>query len=196
MILLIDNQDSFTFNIYQYFMEIGMDVIVKKHNHISIQLIKSIKPTHLVISPGPGNPNEFQKTLKVILYFFKKIPILGICLGHQAIGQVFGSTIIKANHIMHGKTSLVYHKQKGIFKKLKSPLRMMRYHSLIIDKNTIPDCFELTAWTILKKNNLKKYEVMGIRHRNYFVEGVQFHPESILSEYGHNLFINFIKYKY
>ncbi|MDR5617159.1 aminodeoxychorismate synthase component II [Arsenophonus sp.] len=191
MLLIIDNYDSFTYNLYQYLCELGVDVVVKRNDAITISEIETLAPTHLVISPGPCTPNEAGVSLNTISYFAGKIPILGVCLGHQAIGQAFGASIVKAREVMHGKVSAIHHNQQGIFKGLNRLLQVTRYHSLVIDAGTLPATFEVTAWT-LHDGNID--EIMGIRHKTLPIEGVQFHPESILSEQGHELLNNFLKY--
>ncbi|WMY96061.1 MAG: aminodeoxychorismate/anthranilate synthase component II [Arsenophonus sp.] len=191
MLLIIDNYDSFTYNLYQYLCELGMNVLVKRNDAITISEIKKISPTHLIISPGPGIPNEAGISLDVISFFSGTIPILGVCLGHQAIAQVFGASIIRAKKVMHGKVSTIFHNQEGVFKKIKNPLKVMRYHSLVIEITTLSDIFEITAWTLY---NGKINEIMGIRNKNLRIEGVQFHPESILTEQGHQLLNNFLRY--
>ncbi|WP_299998619.1 aminodeoxychorismate synthase component 2 [uncultured Cedecea sp.] len=185
MLLLIDNYDSFTWNLYQYFCELGADVVVKRNDEITLAEIAQLAPQRLVISPGPCTPNEAGISLAAIRQFSGKIPLLGVCLGHQAIAQAFGATIVRAAQVMHGKTSNIMHNGQGIFRGLKDPLTVTRYHSLLIDPDTLPDEFEVTAWT-------EQREIMGIRHRSLAVEGVQFHPESILSEQGHDLLANFL----
>ena len=185
MLLLIDNYDSFTWNLYQYFCELGADVVVKRNDEITLAEIEQLAPQRLVISPGPCTPNEAGISLAAIRQFSGQIPLLGVCLGHQAIAQAFGATIVRASQVMHGKTSEIRHNGSGVFRGLKDPLTVTRYHSLVIDPNTLPDEFEVTAWT-------DKHEIMGIRHRSLAVEGVQFHPESILSEQGHALLANFL----
>ncbi|PTQ90060.1 aminodeoxychorismate/anthranilate synthase component II [Agitococcus lubricus] len=190
MLLMIDNYDSFTYNIVQYFGELGQDVRVYRNDEISIAQIEDLNPQHIVISPGPCSPNEAGVSMAVIEYFAGKIPILGVCLGHQSIGQVFGGDVIRARQVMHGKTSPIYHHHQGVFKDLNNPLTATRYHSLIIDKNTLPDCLEVTAWTQLDDGSVD--EIMGVRHKTLAVEGVQFHPESILTEQGHRLLNNFL----
>ncbi|MBS0848284.1 aminodeoxychorismate synthase component 2 [Citrobacter sp. JGM124] len=185
MLLLIDNYDSFTWNLYQYFCELGADVVVKRNDEITLEDIALLAPQRLVISPGPCTPNEAGISLAAIQAFAGEIPLLGVCLGHQAIAQVFGATIVKANQVMHGKTSDITHNGTGVFRGLKNPLTVTRYHSLLIEPSTLSDEFEVTAWT-------DKHEIMGIRHRSLPVEGVQFHPESILSEQGHVLLANFL----
>ncbi|PHM74553.1 aminodeoxychorismate synthase component II [Xenorhabdus kozodoii] len=191
MLLIIDNYDSFTFNLYQYFCELGAEVLVKRNNELQLEDIEDLAPTHLVISPGPCTPNEAGISLEAISHFAGKLPILGVCLGHQAIGQAFGASVVKAREVMHGKTSLIHHSQQGVFKGLDRPLTVTRYHSLVIAAETLPASFEVTAWS---QRNGDVDEIMGIRHRTLPLEGVQFHPESILSEQGHELLNNFLKY--
>ncbi|WP_338884115.1 MULTISPECIES: aminodeoxychorismate synthase component II [Xenorhabdus] len=191
MLLIIDNYDSFTFNLYQYFCELGTEVLVKRNDEIQLEDIEDLAPTHLVISPGPCTPNEAGISLEAISHFAGKLPILGVCLGHQAIGQAFGAKVVKAHEVMHGKTSLIHHIQQGVFKGLDRPLTVTRYHSLVIAAETLPASFEVTAWS---QHNGDVDEIMGIRHRTLPLEGVQFHPESILSEQGHELLNNFLKY--
>ncbi len=186
MILLIDNYDSFTWNLYQYFCELGAEVLVKRNDEITLADIDRIAPDKLVISPGPCTPNEAGISLSVIQRYAGRLPILGVCLGHQAIGQAFGAKVVRAEQVMHGKTSAITHSGVGVFQGLKNPLTVTRYHSLLIARETLPDCFEVTAWT-------DKKEIMGIRHREWDLEGVQFHPESILSEQGHALLNNFFQ---
>lgn len=190
MLLMIDNYDSFTYNLVQYFGELGANVEVHRNDKISLDEIKALDPEKIVISPGPCTPNQAGISLDVIQAFAGKKPILGVCLGHQSIGQAFGGDIIHASQIMHGKTSNVYHNNTGIFKELHSPLKATRYHSLVIDKMTLPDCFEITAWTQNEDGSID--EVMGVRHKTLNIEGVQFHPESILTEHGHALLKNFL----
>lgn len=185
MLLLIDNYDSFTWNLYQYFCELGTEVVVKRNDEITLAEITALAPEKLVISPGPCTPTDAGISLAAIQQFAGKLPILGVCLGHQAIAQAFGATIIRAEKVMHGKTSSISHSNRGVFRGLNNPLTVTRYHSLIIDSATLPDDFEVTAWT-------DRQEVMGIRHRVWDLEGVQFHPESILSEQGHQLLANFL----
>jgi len=185
MLLLIDNYDSFTWNLYQYFCELGADVVVKRNDEITLAEIELLAPQRLVISPGPCTPNEAGISLAAIRQFSGQIPLLGVCLGHQAIAQAFGAAIVRAGQVMHGKTSDIMHNGHGVFRGLNNPLTVTRYHSLVIDPTTLPDEFEVTAWT-------DKHEIMGIRHRSLTVEGVQFHPESILSEQGHALLANFL----
>ncbi|MFO3906587.1 aminodeoxychorismate synthase component 2 [Enterobacter hormaechei] len=186
MILLIDNYDSFTWNLYQYFCELGAEVVVRRNDVLSLEEVAALNPQKIVISPGPCTPDESGISLAVIQHYAGKLPILGVCLGHQAIAQVFGATIVRAAKVMHGKTSPVTHNGTGVFSGLNNPLTVTRYHSLVIDPPTLPDCFEVTAWSETR-------EIMGIRHREWDLEGVQFHPESILSEQGHQLLANFLQ---
>ena len=190
MLLMIDNYDSFTYNLVQYFGELGANVDVHRNDKISLDEIKALDPEKIVISPGPCTPNEAGISLDVIQAFAGKKPILGVCLGHQSIGQAFGGDIIHASQIMHGKTSDVYHNNSAVFSKLSNPFKATRYHSLVIDKTTLPDCFEITAWTQNEDGCLD--EIMGVRHKTLDIEGVQFHPESILTEHGHTLLRNFL----
>ena len=190
MLLIIDNYDSFTYNLYQYFCELGAEVVVARNDEIDIAAIEVLAPTHLVISPGPCTPNEAGISLQAIEYFAGKLPILGVCLGHQSLAQVFGGDVVRARQVMHGKTSPIYHTDHGVFKGLNNPLTVTRYHSLVVKAATLPDCFEITAWTEL---NGEFDEIMGIRHKSLDLEGVQFHPESILTEQGHALLANFLQ---
>jgi anthranilate synthase component 2 len=190
MLLMIDNYDSFTYNLVQYFGELGADVQVHRNDKITIAEIEALNPDKIVISPGPCTPNEAGISLEVIRHFAGKKPLLGVCLGHQSIGQAFGGEIVHANEIMHGKTSPVYHKNNSIFKELNNPFKATRYHSLVINKATLPDCFDITAWTQNDDGSLD--EIMGIQHKTLSIEGVQFHPESILTEHGHDLLKNFL----
>ena len=191
MLLMIDNYDSFTYNLVQYFGELGQEVCVYRNDEISISEIETLKPNHIVISPGPCTPNEAGISLELIEKLAGKIPILGVCLGFQAIVQVFGGNIIGAQKIMHGKVSPIHHTGKGVFKNLKNPLNATRYHSLVAEKPTLPDCFEVTAWT--NKEDGDTEEIMGVRHKSYAIEGVQFHPESILTEHGHQMLNTFLQ---
>jgi len=191
MLLMIDNYDSFTYNLVQYFGELGQEVCVYRNDEISISEIETLKPNYIVISPGPCTPNEAGISLELIEKLAGKIPILGVCLGFQAIVQVFGGNIIGAQKIMHGKVSPIHHTGKGVFKNLKNPLNATRYHSLVAEKPTLPDCFEVTAWT--NKENGDTEEIMGVRHKSYVIEGVQFHPESILTEHGHQMLNTFLQ---
>lgn len=188
---MIDNYDSFTFNLVQYFGELGANVQVYRNDKITIEEIEALAPEKLVISPGPCTPNEAGISIEAVKHFAGKLPILGVCLGHQTIGQVFGGDIVHAGMVMHGKTSDIHHKDSGVFAGLPNPMMATRYHSLVIDKNTIPDCLEITAWTNDADGNIE--EIMGVRHRELDVEGVQFHPESILTPDGHQLLLNFLK---
>ncbi|OBU30260.1 aminodeoxychorismate/anthranilate synthase component II [Photobacterium phosphoreum] len=190
MLLIIDNYDSFTYNLYQYFCELGAEVVVVRNDEIDIATIETLAPTHLVISPGPCTPNEAGISLQAIEYFAGKLPILGVCLGHQSLAQVFGGDVVRARQVMHGKTSPIWHTDIGVFKGLNNPLTVTRYHSLVVKTATLPDCFEITAWTEL---NGEFDEIMGIRHKSLDLEGVQFHPESILTEQGHALLANFLQ---
>ncbi|WP_428609946.1 anthranilate synthase component II [Sedimenticola sp.] len=190
MLLMIDNYDSFTYNLVQYFGELGADVRVYRNDGVTLDEIESLQPAHIVISPGPCTPNEAGISVAAIRHFAGRIPILGVCLGHQSIGQAFGGRIIHAREVMHGKTSLIYHANAGIFNGLNDPYTATRYHSLVIDRNNLPDCLEITAWTQDEAGEMD--EIMGIRHRELNVQGVQYHPESILSEHGHDLLRNFL----
>lgn len=192
-ILIIDNYDSFTWNLYQYFREMGGIVEVRRNDALNIIDIEQLSPERLVISPGPGTPDNAGVSLDAIYYFHKRIPILGVCLGHQAIAQFFGAKLKYAQKVMHGKISLIHHNGSGIFTEVTQPLNVVRYHSLVIDSNTMPSCLEITSWSTCTCSD-KYIEIMGIRHRNLLVEGVQFHPESILSEQGHQILGNFMKY--
>ena len=191
MLLMIDNYDSFTYNLVQYFGELGQEVVVYRNDEISINEIESLNPNYIVISPGPCTPNEAGISLDLIKNFAGKFPILGVCLGFQAIVQSFGGNIIGAQKIMHGKVSPVHHTSKSVFKGLKNPLNATRYHSLVAEKTTLPDCFEVTAWTNTESGNIE--EIMGVRHNSYPLEGVQFHPESILTEHGHQMLNTFLQ---
>ncbi len=189
MLLLIDNYDSFTYNLYQYFCELGSEVLVRRNDALTLADIERLSPQRLVISPGPCTPDDAGISLAAIRHFAGQLPILGVCLGHQALGQVFGAQVVRARQVMHGKTSPVRHTGRGVFAGLADPLTVTRYHSLVLEKNTLPDCFEVTAWTELDGDI---DEIMGIRHRSLPLEGVQFHPESILSQQGHQLLKNFL----
>jgi anthranilate synthase component 2 len=190
---MIDNYDSFTFNLVQYFGELGADVHVYRNDEITTDRIAGLKPEFLVISPGPCTPLEAGISVEAIERFAGEIPILGVCLGHQSIGQAFGGKIVRAREVMHGKTSPVYHADTGVFSGLQNPLEATRYHSLVIEKETIPDCLEITAWTRDEQGQMD--EIMGVRHRELPVQGVQFHPESILTQHGHDMLDNFLKQK-
>ena len=189
MLLMIDNYDSFTFNIVQYLGELGADVRVYRNDEIDLQQIETLAPQHLVVSPGPCTPKEAGISVAAIRHFAGRLPILGVCLGHQSIGQAFGGRIVHAREVMHGKTSPVYHTDSGVFSGLDNPFRATRYHSLVIERATLPDCLEVTAWT---ERDGEMDEIMGVRHREFDIQGVQFHPESILTEHGHHLLKNFL----
>jgi len=189
MLLMIDNYDSFTYNLVQYLGELGEDIRVFRNDKVTIKDIETLKPERIVISPGPCTPKEAGVSVEVIKFFAGKIPILGVCLGHQAIGAAFGGDIIRAPRLMHGKTSMIHHDGKTIFAGLPNPFEATRYHSLVIKKETLPSCLEISAWT-------DKDEIMGVRHKGFIVEGVQFHPESILTNVGKNLLKNFLKLRY
>ena len=191
MLLMIDNYDSFTYNLVQYLGELGQDVAVHRNDQISLDEITKLEPAYIVISPGPCTPNEAGVSVETIKKFAGEIPILGVCLGHQSIGQAFGGKIVRANAIMHGKTSMIYHNDHGVFAGLKNPFEATRYHSLVIEKQSVPACLEVTAWTQDKQGGVD--EIMGVRHHQYAIEGVQFHPESILTEFGHDLLRNFLQ---
>lgn len=190
MLLMIDNYDSFTYNIVQYLGELGADVQVYRNDAIDPAAIARLQPDQIVISPGPCTPNEAGISMAVIQHFAGKIPILGICLGHQSIGQVYGGKIVRAGKVMHGKLSQIHHNGQGVFRGLPSPFIATRYHSLVIERASLPACLELSAWTEDESGNIE--EIMGVRHQQLAVEGVQFHPESILSEHGHQLLKNFL----
>ncbi|WP_157515516.1 aminodeoxychorismate/anthranilate synthase component II [Grimontia marina] len=189
MLLIIDNYDSFTFNLYQYFCQLGVEVEVHRNDAITLADIEAMAPSHLVISPGPCTPDDAGISLEAIKHFAGKLPILGVCLGHQALAQVFGGKVIRAKQVMHGKTSPVIHRDVGVFQSLNNPLTVTRYHSLVVGAKSLPDCFEITAWTEVDG---AFDEIMGIRHKILALEGVQFHPESILTEQGHQLLQNFL----
>ena len=190
-VLMIDNYDSFTYNLVQYLQELGAEVLVHRNDQISLEEIEQLNPDRLMISPGPCTPNEAGLSLAAIKHFAGKLPILGVCLGHQAIGQAFGGQVIRARQVMHGKTSPIYHNGVGVFRDLPSPYTATRYHSLVVEKDSLPDCLEMTAWTL--KDDGSVDEIMGMRHKTLPIEGVQYHPESILSEHGHALLENFLK---
>ncbi|WP_421348579.1 aminodeoxychorismate synthase component II [Aeromonas veronii] len=190
MLLLIDNYDSFTWNLVQYFGALGQEVVVKRNDELTLDAIAQLSPRFLVISPGPCTPNEAGISLDAISHFAGKLPILGVCLGHQSLAQAFGARVVRARQVMHGKTSLIRHRNEGMFKGLNNPLRVTRYHSLVVERDTLPDCFDITAWSEHADGSFD--EIMGLRHKTLPVEGVQFHPESILSEQGHQLLANFL----
>lgn len=193
MLLMIDNYDSFTYNLVQYLGELGEDVRVYRNDEISVEQIGELKPDRIMISPGPCTPNEAGVSIETIETFAGRVPILGVCLGHQSIGQAYGGKIVHANQVMHGKTSPIYHADKGVFSGLTNPFEATRYHSLVIEKETLPDCLEITAWTANEDGSID--EIMGVRHKTLDVQGVQFHPESILTEHGHDMLRNFIEGK-
>ncbi|WP_154139619.1 aminodeoxychorismate/anthranilate synthase component II [Photobacterium damselae] len=193
MLLIIDNYDSFTYNLYQYFCQLGAEVKVVRNDEIDIAGIEALHPTHLVISPGPCTPNEAGISLAAIQHFAGKLPILGVCLGHQAMAQAFGATIVRAKQAMHGKTSPITHTDQSVFHGLNNPLTVTRYHSLVVQADTLPSEFMVTAWTTTSDG--KRDEIMGICHKELALEGVQFHPESILTEQGHQLLANFLRRK-
>jgi len=186
MILMIDNYDSFTYNIVQYLGELGEELVVRRNDEITIQEIEELDPSYLVISPGPCTPNEAGISLEAIRYFAGKIPILGVCLGHQSIAQVFGGEVVRAERLMHGKTSTIFHEEQGMFQGLPSPIEVTRYHSLIVKNDQLPDELMVTAWT-------EENEIMAIKHKTLPIEGVQFHPESIMSQFGKEMLSNFLK---
>lgn len=189
VLLIIDNYDSFTYNLYQYFCQLGVNVDVHRNDAITTADIEAMAPSHLVISPGPCTPDDAGISLEAITHFAGQLPILGVCLGHQALAQVFGAKVVRAREVMHGKTSPVVHNNGGVFHGLNNPLTVTRYHSLVVQADSLPDCFEITAWT---ERDGAFDEIMGIRHKTLALEGVQFHPESILTEQGHQLLQNFL----
>ena len=191
MLLMIDNYDSFTYNLVQYCGELGADVRVCRNDEMTVEDIDAMKPDQIIISPGPCTPNEAGISMAAIKRFAGSIPILGVCLGHQSIGQVYGGIIAHANEVMHGKTSPIHHHNKDVFTGLPNPLTATRYHSLVIKKETLPDCLEITAWTENADGSMD--EIMGVRHKQHRVSGVQFHPESILTEHGHAMLRNFLE---
>lgn len=190
MLLMIDNYDSFTYNLVQYFGELGQEVVVHRNDQITLEQIEQLAPTYLVISPGPCSPTEAGISVAAIEHFAGKIPILGVCLGHQAIGQAFGAEVVRAKQVMHGKTSPVYHQDVGVFAGLPNPVETTRYHSLVLAQDSLPGCLQVTAWTQSEDGALD--EIMGVRHTDLPVEGVQFHPESILTDQGHRMLSNFL----
>jgi len=189
-LVMVDNYDSFTYNLVQYFGELGAEVVVVRNDEVTVEDIEGLRPDKIVISPGPCTPKEAGISVETIHRYAGKYPILGVCLGHQSIGYAFGGNIIHAKQIMHGKVSPVYHKDLGVFKGLSNPFTATRYHSLVIEQATIPDCLEVTAWTQDEAGNID--EIMGVRHKTLDIEGVQFHPESILTEHGHDMLRNFL----
>lgn len=193
MLLMIDNYDSFTYNLVQYLGELGAEVRVVRNDQITVAEIEKLKPEHIVISPGPCTPNEAGISLAAINTFAGKIPLLGVCLGHQGIGQAFGGKVVRARQVMHGKTSRIYHAGTSVFRGLPVPFEATRYHSLVIEKDSLPECLEVTAWTQTESGSVD--EIMGVRHKQLKVEGVQFHPESILTQHGHDMLRNFLQGK-
>ena len=193
MLLMIDNYDSFTYNLVQYFGELGVEVEVHRNDQITVAEIEKLEPEYLVVSPGPCTPNEAGISIEAIKHFAGKLPILGVCLGHQSIGQAYGGKIVHAKEIMHGKTSMIHHNDTGVFTGISIPFEATRYHSLVIEKDSIPECLEITAWTEDDKGGMD--EIMGVRHKEYNIQGMQFHPESILTESGHKLLKNFLDQK-
>jgi len=191
MLLMIDNYDSFTYNVVQYLGELGAEVQVVRNDEIAVSDIAALAPEKIVISPGPCTPNEAGISMAVIEAYAGKLPILGICLGHQSIGQVFGGKVVRARQVMHGKTSPVHHRGEGVFRGLSQPFEATRYHSLVVEKDSLPECLEITAWTQTESGVVD--EIMGLRHRELAIEGVQFHPESILTAHGHDLLRNFLE---
>ena len=191
MLLMIDNYDSFTYNVVQYLGELGAEVKVVRNDELTIAQIEALNPERIVVSPGPCTPSEAGVSIEAILHFAGKLPILGVCLGHLSIGQAFGGDVVRARQVMHGKTSPVLHRDLGVFAGLNNPLTVTRYHSLVVKRDTLPDCLEVTAWTAHADGSVD--EIMGLRHKTLNIEGVQFHPESILTEQGHELFANFLK---
>lgn len=190
MLLMLDNYDSFTFNLVQYLQELGAEVRVERNDALNVAQIAALGPDKIVISPGPCTPNEAGVSLDVLRELGPQIPIFGVCLGYQALGQVYGGQVIRAGRIMHGKTSPILHHGKGVFAGLPSPFEATRYHSLVVDKTSVPECLEVTAWTQNDDGTVE--ELMGLRHREFPVEGVQFHPESILTQHGHAMLKNFL----
>jgi anthranilate synthase component 2 len=191
MILMIDNYDSFTYNLVQYLGELGADVEVYRNDALSVEQVAALAPERIVISPGPCTPNEAGICLDLIRELGGRIPILGVCLGHQAIGQAYGGKIVHAGQVMHGKTSQIHHTGQGVFRGLADPFEATRYHSLVVEPQSLPDCLEVTAWTLAADGS--REAIMGVRHKSLAVEGVQFHPESILTQYGHDLLRNFLE---
>ncbi|MFQ3211120.1 aminodeoxychorismate/anthranilate synthase component II [Candidatus Njordibacter sp. Uisw_039] len=191
MLLMLDNYDSFTYNLVRYFRELGAEVVVYRNDEISLAEIEQLAPSHIVISPGPCTPDEAGISMAAIAHFAGKIPLLGVCLGHQSIGQVFGGKVVRAEKVMHGKTSMVSHEQAGVFAGLAQPVEVTRYHSLVVEAHSLPECLEVTAWSLNAAGD--KEVIMGIRHKTLDVEGVQFHPESVLTHQGHELLANFLK---
>ncbi|MCD4866599.1 MULTISPECIES: anthranilate synthase component II [Pseudomonas] len=191
MLLMLDNYDSFTYNLVQYLGELGAEVKVVRNDELPVEALEDLAPERIVVSPGPCTPNEAGISLATLERFAGKLPVLGVCLGHQSLGQAFGGEVVRAREPMHGKTSPVYHNGEGVFAGLPNPFTVTRYHSLVVKRETLPDCLEITAWTQHPDGSLD--EIMGLRHREFMIEGVQFHPESILTEHGHDLLANFLQ---
>ncbi|KTS76527.1 anthranilate synthase component II [Pseudomonas oryzihabitans] len=191
MLLMLDNYDSFTYNLVQYLGELGAEVKVVRNDEMPVEALEDLAPERIVVSPGPCTPNEAGISLATLERFAGKLPVLGVCLGHQSLGQAFGGEVVRAREPMHGKTSPVYHNGEGVFAGLPNPFTVTRYHSLVVKRETLPDCLEITAWTQHPDGSID--EIMGLRHREFMIEGVQFHPESILTEHGHDLLANFLK---
>ncbi|MDR6234804.1 anthranilate synthase component II [Pseudomonas oryzihabitans] len=191
MLLMLDNYDSFTYNLVQYLGELGAEVKVVRNDEVPVEALEDLAPERIVVSPGPCTPNEAGISLATLERFAGKLPVLGVCLGHQSLGQAFGGEVVRAREPMHGKTSPVYHNGEGVFSGLPNPFTVTRYHSLVVKRETLPDCLEITAWTQHPDGSID--EIMGLRHREFMIEGVQFHPESILTEHGHDLLANFLK---
>ena len=191
MLLMLDNYDSFTYNLVQYLGELGAEVKVVRNDELPVEALEDLAPDRIVVSPGPCTPNEAGISLATLERFAGKLPVLGVCLGHQSLGQAFGGEVVRAREPMHGKTSPVYHNGEGVFAGLPNPFTVTRYHSLVVKRETLPDCLEITAWTQHPDGSLD--EIMGLRHREFMIEGVQFHPESILTEHGHDLLANFLQ---
>jgi len=191
-VLMIDNYDSFTYNLVQYLGELGVEVTTVRNDAIDVAGIRALRPDAIVLSPGPCTPNEAGVCLNVVAELAGKLPILGVCLGHQAIGQALGGTVVRARQVMHGKTSPIHHSDQGLFRGLSNPFEATRYHSLIVERESLPDCLVETAWTAFDAEGRQRDEIMGLRHRDWPLEGVQFHPESILTEHGHDMLRNFL----
>jgi len=192
-VLMIDNYDSFTYNLVQYLGELGAEVTTVRNDAVDIAGIRALKPEAIVLSPGPCTPNEAGVCLEVVAELAGKLPILGVCLGHQAIGQALGGKVVRARQVMHGKTSMMHHADEGVFRGLDNPFEATRYHSLIVDRDTLPECLIETAWTVHDEDPARRDEIMGFRHRDLPLEGVQLHPESILTRHGHDLLRNFLE---
>lgn len=190
MLVMIDNYDSFTYNLVQYFGELGMDIAVYRNDEITVDELAALQPSHIVVSPGPCTPHEAGISVATVRHFSGKVPILGVCLGHQSIGEAFGGRTVRAKKVMHGKLSAIHHRGEGVFNNLTSPFEATRYHSLVIEQESLPDCLEVTAWTLDDQGKLD--EIMAVKHKEYPVQGVQFHPESILTEHGHAMLRNFL----